>query len=118
MSQVSAKLRRSVEGYAWYCPACDEVHPLPDRGWTFNGNVDQPTFSPSFKHTGKKIVTKNGEWTGEWERDEQGNPINWCCHYVVTAGQVAYQGDCTHSMAGQTIPMPDLPEHLRDTSSI
>ena len=118
MSQVSLKLRRSTDGYMWYCPACDQVHPLPNRGWTFDGNIEKPTFSPSFRHTGKQIVTKDGEWTGEWVRDAQGDPVDLVCHYVVTAGQVAYCTDCTHAMAGQTILMPDLPEHLRDEPSM
>lgn len=116
MGQASAKMRRTTDGFAWWCPACFEMHPLPS-GWTFDGNLDAPTFSPSFKHTGKMAVKDaDGEWTGEWVRDADGKPKDWCCHYVVTAGQVAYCGDCTHGMAGQTIPMPDLPEHLRDPS--
>lgn len=113
MGQVSSKLRRSTEGYSWWCPACEEMHPLPDR-WTFDGNLESPTFSPSFRHTGKQTTKVNGEWTGEWVRDANGNAVDWCCHYIVTAGQVAYCGDCTHAMAGQTIPMPPLPSFMRD----
>lgn len=89
--QVTAKLRRGTNAYYWYCPGCEEMHPLPDR-WTFDGNLESPTFNPSFKH----------DWHGG------------CCHYVVTTGQVAYCGDCTHGMANQTIPMPDLPKELCD----
>jgi len=47
-------------------------------------------------------------------RDARGEAIDWCCHYNVTAGQVAYCGDCTHALAGATIQMPDLPPHMRD----
>lgn len=113
MGQVSSKLRRGEGGYFWFCPACQEMHPLPD-GWTFNGNLEQPTFTPSFKHTGKQRVVKDGKWTGEWVRNATGNAVDWCCHYIVTDGQVAYCGDCTHAMAGQTIAMPELPPEFRD----
>jgi hypothetical protein len=107
-------MRRTTTGFAWWCPACGEMHPLPD-GWTFDGNLEAPTFSPSFKHTGVQIIKDaGGEWTGEWVKDASGAVAPWCCHYVVTAGQVAYCGDSTHAMANMTVPMPDLPEHLRD----
>jgi len=64
---------------------------LPDGGWKFDGNLDAPTFTPSFKHT--------------W-----GSPAAWkICHYTITAGKVAYAGDCTHDMKNKTVVMPDLP---------
>lgn len=113
MGQVSAKMRNTTDGFTWWCPACEEAHPLP-KGWTFDGNLDAPTFTPSFKHTGKQTVKVNGRWTGGWVRDENGNALDWCCHYIITAGQVAFCGDSTHSLAGKTVPMPDLPDYLRD----
>lgn len=113
MGQVSSKLRRGEGQYFHWCPACEEMHPLPD-GWTFDGNLESPTFSPSFKHTGKQCVVVNGEWTGEWVRDAAGNPVDWCCHYILTAGVLNFCGDCTHAMAGQSVPLPPLPDHLAD----
>lgn len=73
------------------------MHPLPD-GWTFDGNVESPTFTPSFKHT----------WTWGETREPK------CCHYVITAGKVAYCSDCSHALANQTIDFPDLPVRYRD----
>lgn len=103
MGQVNAKLRRGTDTYFWYCPACRELHPLPD-GWTFNGNLDKPTFSPSFKH----------HWNcGPLVEPPKREGLN-ICHYIVTDGRVAYCGDCTHDMAGQTIEMPDLPVEYQD----
>jgi hypothetical protein len=64
------------------------MHPLPDS-WNFNGNLEKPTFSPSFKHS--------------WNN-------NKICHYIVTDGLINYCGDCTHSMANQIISIPNLPE--------
>lgn len=99
------------------------------RDGTWNGDVMVPSFSPSFRH-GPNIKAVNddkGHWLGKWfMRDKDGNvvqrgkrepgdtPIMWCCHYIVTNGRVAYCGDSTHEMAGQTIDMPDLPPFLSD----
>lgn len=93
MNQVSRVLRRSEGRYFHWCPGCEEMHPLPDR-WTFDGNLEAPTFSPSFKHT---LGGDGG-----------------VCHYVLTAGQLHFCDDCTHKLAGQTVPLPALPEGLTD----
>lgn len=76
-----------------WCPACEEMHLLPDS-WKFDGNLEKPTFAPSFRHTG--------------------NPLPWVCHYHLTEGQLIYCPDCTHQMANKVVPLPVLPEHLRD----
>lgn len=88
MSQVSAVLRRAERGFWHWCPGCKFMHPLPD-GWTFDGNLDAPTFTPSFKHT--------------WP------PTGKICHYFLTAGQLQFCTDSTHALAGQTVALPVLP---------
>lgn len=93
--QVSSKLRRATNGLMHWCPACEEMHPLPDS-WSFDGNLESPTFTPSFKHGPTNAGSNN------------------ICHYVLTAGVLNYCGDCTHAMAGQSIPLPELPVELRD----
>jgi hypothetical protein len=113
MSQVSSKLRRSTNGYSHWCEACEEMHQLPDT-WKFDGNLECPTFSPSFKHEGIQRVFVDREWTGEWKRDVNGNTIPYLCHYVLTSGQLYYQGDCTHNLAGKVVPLPVLPSGLQD----
>lgn len=115
MSQVSGKLRRAATSFMHWCPGCEELHPLPDKGWTFNGDFERPTFTPSFKHTGVQTVKVNGEWTGEWHRDAAGKPIPFVCHYILTDGILNFCGDCTHSLSGKSIPLPDLPQDLKDT---
>ena len=107
--QVSSKMRRAETMYTWYCPACDEMHPLPD-GWSFDGNLASPTFSPSFKHTGARFPLYTEEGVGEGEK------FSWICHYIITAGKVAYCGDCSHDMKDVTIDMPDLPIWYCDPS--
>lgn len=113
MGQISAFLRRAVSGHSHWCPGCGEMHLIPDT-WTFNGNVDAPTFSPSVKITGKQRVIVNGEWTGEWVRDASGNAVDCCCHYILTAGRLQFCGDSTHALSGQTVDLPTLPSHITD----
>jgi hypothetical protein len=113
MGQASSKLRRIQGGYSHWCPACQEMHQLPDS-WRFDGNLESPTFTPSFKHEGVKIEVIEGRWTGEWIRDAQGNTIPVCCHYILTNGILNFCGDCTHAFANQTVPLPDLPIFMRD----
>ena len=114
MSQVSKYLRKTERGYVHWCPACKQMHTLPD-GWTFNGDVNKPTFTPSFKTSGNQLVLDaGGNWTGEWRRDAQGNPIPYTCHYILTNGILNFCGDCTHSMANKSVPLPELPNGYRD----
>jgi hypothetical protein len=89
------------------------MHNLPD-GWTFDGNLEMPTFRPSFKHTGVQRVFVNGEWSGEWKRDSGGNTIPSVCHYNLVAGRLQFCGDSTHALSGNTVPLPVLPPELRD----
>lgn len=115
MGQLSAKLR-SVQGGAFghWCPGCGGMHVI-GPGWSFDGNLDSPTFGPSVKVTGKLTVkNERGEWTGEWVRDAAGNAVDDCCHYFLIGGQLQFCGDSRHTLAGQTVPLPDLPEHLKD----
>ncbi len=102
MAQVSSKLRRVEGGYSHWCPGCEEMHRLPDS-WKFDDNLESPTFTPSFKHSGV-----------HWARDVQGNTVPFICHYVLTAGVLNFCSDCTHSLAGKVVPLPDLPREFQD----
>ncbi len=114
MGQASGVLRRVQGGYSHWCPGCEEMHILPDS-WQFDGNLESPTFKPSFKHEGvRKEFNKYGNWTGEWIRDEHNNVIHRTCHYVLTAGVLNFCADCTHALVGKSVPMPPLPEGLTD----
>ena len=56
--------------------------------WAFDGNLESPTFKPSFEQSGvRRVFDSTGKWTGEWMRDAGGN----------------------------TMPLPVLPEWLTDT---
>lgn len=107
----------------FWCPGCKEMHvvspPVGNRGWTFDGNHDHPTFSPS-------ILVTNGCKTPQFK---QGDSC-WCtfnaeaiaageepspfqcerCHSFVRAGKIEFLSDCTHALAGQTIQLEVPPE--------
>lgn len=68
------------------CPGCKTNH-LFDSRWTFNGDLEHPTFSPS--HVNLIDVDRR-------------------CHIIITDGVVQYLSDCTHELAGQSIPLADL----------
>ena len=103
MGQVSSRLRRATGGYLHWCPGCEEMHILPD-GWAFDGNLENPTFAPSFKHSGRR-------------RDASGNTIPFVCHYILTAGVLNFCVDSNHALAGEAIPLPKLPEGFTDDAS-
>lgn len=108
MSQVSGKLRRGNGRYFHWCPGCEEMHPLPDS-WTFNGDLEKPTFSPSFLQTFVRWsggVAENGLGIGE--------KAHVVCHYVLTDGVLNYCGDSWHDLKGTPVTLPDLPPHAQD----
>lgn len=77
--------------YLLWCPACEDTVSINDT-WTFNGDTERPTFTPSlltqFNLAGQDHV----------------------CHSFVTDGVWHYLSDCTHAKASQTLPVVDLPE--------
>lgn len=76
------------------------------RGWDFNGDFDRPTFSPSVKVEGLQTQRdEKGRWNGEYVRGADGNPLPRVCHSFVRDGQIQFLGDCSHTLAGQTVPL-------------
>lgn len=122
MGQVSAKLRRSTDGLSYWCQGCEEVHHVRVPGWTFDGNLEAPTFSPSVLVTcghyapgwvGPKCwCTYNAELTAKGEEPSAFECSR--CHTFITGGMVQFLSDCSHALAGQTLPLPDLPPELQD----
>jgi len=106
MNQVSPILRRGTGRFFHWCPACEQVHPLPDRGWTFNGDVNTPSFSPSFKHTcvhWPKGVDARGIGRGE--------KTNRVCHYIITDGLIQFCHDSWHGRS-DIVAMPPFPKNF------
>lgn len=96
---ASGILRRAAGGRVlFWCPGCDGAHAVNvgPGGWGFNGNDERPTFTPSV------LVRYDGADAGK-----DGAPPA-VCHSFVTNGQIQFLGDCTHALAGQTVPLPDF----------
>ena len=72
--------------YRHGCQGCNSNHlinvELPNSNgakWTFDGNIEKPTFSPSINIVGH-------------------------CHYFITEGNIVFCSDSNHHRAGQTVP--------------
>ena len=61
--------------------------------WSWNGSIEAPTFSPS-------ILCRT-----------PGKDSTEVCHSFVKDGNIQFLGDCTHALAGQTVVIPEWPEH-------
>lgn len=82
-------------GYVSFkCPGCKDSHTIPIEGmnaWTFNGNYEKPTLTPSIL-----------------ARQYEGERVKSICHSFVTNGIIQFLDDCTHEFKGQTIELPLL----------
>lgn len=116
MSAISSKLRQSIDaagrkGLTYWCQGCESLHQVwfgggpPQRNWRWNGSVDAPTFTPSVNVTYPANPDADEEFK-EWRTERR-------CHTFITNGRVQFLGDCTHALAGQTLPLPDLPGYLK-----
>lgn len=89
--------------YQFMCPGCNRMHgfvtewkPISEQKeptWTFNGDVDKPTFAPSLLYN-----------------QSRSNPNHPVCHLFVRDGRIEFLSDCTHHMAGKTVDMADIKE--------
>lgn len=79
-----------VTAYLFYCPGCECYHSYDVRSdggrpaWSFNGDMDRPTFTPSLLYPDRR------------------------CHLYLTDGRLHFQGDCSHALAGRTVDLPDF----------
>lgn len=113
-------LRTIENGHlGFWCPGCEEMHVL-SPGWTFDGNYERPTFSPSVLVTSgcKCPQYKPGEscWcTYNANEVKEGRPpapfVCSRCHSFVRNGEIQFLADCTHKLVGKTVPLRPPPEH-------
>ena len=79
------------EAYLFFCPGCECSHWVRMRGkepcWTWNSDRVVPTIAPSIK-------VESGNADGPT-----------CCHLFIRDGKIEFLSDCTHRLAGQTVPM-------------
>jgi hypothetical protein len=78
------------EGYVFYCPGCNCHHMIHtnrqpgDNGPIWN-RVGEASFTPS-------LICHGADR----------------CHLYLTDGQIIYLPDCTHELAGKTVPLEDI----------
>lgn len=80
--------------YLFECPGCDMMHQVHVGrqgipSWTFNGDLEKPTFNPS-------LVVRY---------DLRNVPK--VCHSFIRDGKIEFLTDCTHDLAGQTVTIPN-----------
>lgn len=94
----------------FWCPGCDHVHGItygdPANCWTWNGDLERPTFSPSVLVTGVQWDPSEGFHKPN-HNVAPGAPT--ACHSFVTDGRIQFLTDCTHALAGQTVDLPEWP---------
>lgn len=85
--------------YWFWCPGCETNHkfsvwtgpgarPPAEPSWTITGDAATgATFTPSLLY---------------------GGPPR--CHLFLRGGILEFLGDCDHALAGQNVPLPDIPE--------
>ena len=104
---MKSMLRNVVDGEKRYsalmfvCPGCESrhdgggLHMLPvntsetSPAWTWDGNLEAPTISPSIKTEGHD---------------------GYVCHSFLKAGVFEFLSDCTHEYVNQQVHIPDLPD--------
>lgn len=114
-----AKLKEHQPGiFSFYCPGCETTHAVYTEAaklpphyprWGFNGQLDAPTFMPSLlMRTGHYV--KGQPQPPDCKHCKEDADLGTCtvCHSFVTGGMIRFLGDCTHHLAGQTVPLPEL----------
>ena len=82
-------LHRCDDGtFLFWCPGCEAMHGYDPKRWTFNGNMERPSFTPSLVNT---------------------YPDGKVCHLFLTDGTIHYCGDSYHALRGKSVPLTEEP---------
>jgi len=91
--------------WSFFCPGCKCHHGIstttPGPCWTWNGDVDKPTFSPSL------LVRSGPKCDPVTHLAPKGAP-GQVCHSFIKDGMIQFLGDCTHELAGQIVEIPEV----------
>jgi len=101
------KIENTKGQYLFECPGCGDSHSVttcnegyPHPIWTFNGDINKPTVSPSILVRYPANPNAMEEFK-EWRKER-------VCHSFVKGGMIQFLSDCTHKLAGQTVELPDI----------
>lgn len=91
--------------YSFYCPGCEFEHVYwtnnPGRPeWQFNGDLNNPSFTPSLLNRSGKYVPGWKPHAEDWTQEQIDN-ASIQCHLYVTNGAINYCGDCSHAYSGK-----------------
>lgn len=97
MKTRAVKYADGREGLSFRCEGCGGHHTVTTTGpsaWGWNGDRDKPVLTPS-------VLVRYGD-----QADAK------VCHSFVGCngaqpGEIVYLSDCTHHLAGQTVPLAD-----------
>jgi hypothetical protein len=83
-------IKSAEEGrFYHHCPGCNRLHSISVRDDQWDGDMEQPTMSPVFHHSGF-----NGQ----------------LCRYYITGGRLQYVDGTTHGLAHQCPEMKPVPQ--------
>ena len=95
--------------YWFWCEGCETNHKFrtkaskgsnPQPVWTFNGNMEKPTFGPSLRYFHPAHKNPDGKQIAE----------KTTCHLFLEDGLLRYLDDCPHILAGKSkIPLQEMP---------
>lgn len=99
------------------CPACHFPHSMrvrrdgqPGPQWGYNFNEEAPTFTPSIlSRSGHFMTGKSAENCVHCKEDDDRDMCQ-LCHSFITDGVIKFLDDCSHTMAGQSMSLPEWPE--------
>ena len=103
MTKLTHVVDKQGEFYTFYCQGCEMTHTIPVRynpgfeklglkskpTWRFNGNLEKPTFQPSFKI----------EWKGT-------EPLQVCLS-IIRDGEIIFLIESTHKHSGARMKLRD-----------
>lgn len=121
MGKLSNVLRNGTEGMLFFqCPGCKTRHGIrvgdgPGPRWDWNRNVSAPTFHPSINVKG---IRHDMDEETQAAYDALGPKELWgalddprfrtICHSFIRDGQIEFLNDCTHALAGKTVPLDPI----------
>lgn len=95
------------------CPGCGDMHVVPGDRWTVTGATPQTvTCAPSLLATSGHFCPGQAEENGCWCSYNREHPTEvapftcYRCHSFIRGGQIEFLADCSHSLAGKTVPVP------------
>jgi len=112
--RLSKTLAENSGNVFFECPACGVPHGVNcGKGygpmWSWDGNIDKPTFSPSVlviaQYYEPPATEENIQKIRSGEIKQA--KVEYRCHSFVRAGRIQFLNDCTHELAGKTVDIPE-----------